>query len=247
MKHQLSGELLKFRTTRSPYVAAAAAGAFAALIPTLASADPQRFGVAPLTTASLTDLLRAPGHVVAAAALLVGILAAAGEHTHRTILTSRLAEPDPTRILAAKVLAAAIVGAVIAAVAELIALAVGVVGLRLNDIAVTPFEPANVGAALTVVLAAAVACVVGTGLGALVRSTAAALGIAMVWVFAIENMIPVLAGRADSVTWLPGQALDAVLAPQSGTLSTGAGWILMLAYGAALLALTATADRRRDV
>ena len=165
MKHQLSGELLKFRTTRSPFVAAAAAGAFAALIPTLASADPQRFGVAPLTAASLTDLLRAPGHVVAAAALLVGILAAAGEHTHRTILTSRLAEPDPTRILAAKVLAAAIVGAVIAAVAELIALAVSVVGLRLNDIAVTPFEPANVGAALTVVLAAAVACVVGTGLG----------------------------------------------------------------------------------
>ena len=145
-----------------------------------------------LTTASLTDLLRAPGHVMAAAALLIGILAAAGEHTHRTILTSRLAEPDPTRILAAKVLAAAIVGTVIAAVAELIALAVSVVGLRLDDIAaVTPFEPANVGAALTVVLAAAVACVVGTGLGALVRSTAAALGIAMVWVFAIENMIPV--------------------------------------------------------
>ena len=174
MKHLLSGELLKLRTTRSPFVAAAVAGAFAALVAVLATAEPQRFGVAPLTAASLTDLLRAPGHVVAAAALVVGILAGAGEHSHRTVVTSRLAEPDPTRGLAAKVVASAIVGAVIGAIAEGIALGVGVAGLRLNDVALTPFEPANAGAVATVVLAAAVSAALGTGLGSLVRSTAAA-------------------------------------------------------------------------
>lgn len=247
MRHLLSGELLKLRTTKGPFVAGAIAAAFAGLIPTLAAADPQRFGVAPLTAASLTDLLRAPGHVVAGAALLVGILAAAGEHTHRTIVSTRLVEPDTTRILTAKVLASVIVGAIIGMVAELVALTVGAVGLGLNGVALTPLAPENLAALFTVVLAGALACVIGTGLGALVRNTAAGVGIAMIWLFAVENVIPLVAGRTHSAAWLPGQAMDAVLVPGAVSLSAGAGWVLLLGYGTALLALTAMVDRRRDL
>ena len=141
MNAQISAELLKVRTTRALYVAAGAVIAFAALIPVLACTDPVKFGVAPLTAASLADIMRAPAQVTAGAALLVGILASTAEYSHRSILTTRLVQPHPARVLGAKAIAMAAVGAALGAAAEGVAAGIGAIGLTANGVELEPRRP----------------------------------------------------------------------------------------------------------
>lgn len=246
-RRPISAELLKLRTTRAPYVAAVVAGAFAALVPAMATTDPERFGVAPLTTDSLALMLRAPGNVAAGAALIVAILAAAGEHAHGSALTSRLVQPDPRRILAAKVPAAAVMGAAFGVLVEFVALVVGGVGLRLNEVALGPGAADAVAAIGSVLLATTLAAVLGTALGALLRNTAAGVGVALVWVLAIERVLPIVAGDPRVGDWLPGRALDLIVAPrEAATITPGVAAGLLVAYAVGLLAVTLAADSHRD-
>jgi hypothetical protein len=103
---------------------------------------------------------------------------------------------------------------------------------------------ATVASVLTVPLLAALYGVLGAGLGLLLRNIAAALGLALIWAFAAEGILPVLIHAPGVVRWLPEAAADAVLhgasatattLPAGAALAVLAGYAVVLATGGALL------------
>jgi ABC-2 type transport system permease protein len=246
MNAQISAELLKVRTTRALYVATGIVIAFAALIPALACTDPVKYGVAPLTAASLADLMRAPAQATGGAALLLGILASAPEYHHRTIVTTRLVQPNPARVLTAKILAMAAVGAALGAAVEAVAAGVGAIGLAANGITLEPLGHGIPGVTATVILLVTGYAVLGTAIGTLLRNTTAAVGATLIWVFAIENILPIITGNPNLADWMPGNAAQQILTTHTTGPTPAAAIAILIGVTALLIALATTADTRRD-
>ena len=126
MNHLIRSELRKQRSVRFPAIALAAAVAAGALTAIAIITTAGHDGNPPLHRGSLTELAHAPYAIVAGAALLAGILGVAGEFRHQTITATLLAAPRRRRLLTAKVVVHAGLGAVLAVVAAAVNLAVAV-------------------------------------------------------------------------------------------------------------------------
>jgi hypothetical protein len=106
------------------------------------------------------------------------------------------------------------------------------------------------GAVITVPLLAALYGMLGASLGLLLRNTAAALGLALMWAFVVEGILPVLTHEPGMVRWLPEASANAVLHGASSTvttLSAGAALAVLTGYAAALAAGGATVTTRREI
>jgi ABC-2 type transport system permease protein len=92
--------------------------------------------------------------------------------------------------------------------------------------------------------------VLGAGLGLLLRNTAAALGLALVWAFVVEGIVPVLIQAPGMVRWLPEAAANAVLHGASATATTlpaGAALAVLAGYAVALATGGAMVTTRREI
>ena len=106
------------------------------------------------------------------------------------------------------------------------------------------------GAVVAVPLLAALYGVLGAGLGLLLRNTAAALGLALIWAFVVEGILPVLIREPGVVRWLPETAANAVLHGASATTTTlaaGAALLVLTGYAAVLAAGGAIVTTRREI
>ena len=179
----------------------------------------------------------AMGLVTVLVLLSLGVLSTAGEWTHRTVQTTFLLVPRRGRVLAAKAVAAALLGAVVAAVST--AATVGV-------LAVAPVGDLSwdgVPLAFGVVVAAGAAfAVIGAGIGAAVANSPAALTgtyLALLGVMPVLRLSqPGLAERTDPV--------DAVLGLATGHGGTTqvlvlTGWVVVSTVAGAVV------TRRRAV
>jgi len=95
---------------------------------------------------------------------------------------------------------------------------------------------------VAVPLLAALYGVLGASLGLLLRNTAAAVGLALMWAFVIEGILPALIRALGIVRWLPEAAANAVLhgaspavLPVGVALTVLAGYAAVLATGGALV------------
>jgi hypothetical protein len=244
-------ELHKTRTTRALFVATGVVALFAVAIPAVASALAGTGDIPPLAPSSLTDILRSPSPVADKAVLILGLLGTAGEFRHRTIVTTHLAEPRRLRVLAAKLLAYAAVGAALGVVAVVAAGVTGVTVLHLHGVPVQLTRHGTPAVAAALPLALALYSMLGVAVGALTRNTAAAVGTALAWIFAVEGIIPVVTRTPAVAYWLPGNAFQAVLhAGGPGAhngFAPGAGVALLLGWAALLIAATILLDRRREI
>lgn len=249
MRSLIAAEYLKLRTTRSAPVTLAIVVLLSALMPLAYATAAGSGDLPPLTPGSLPDMLLTPARLVGGALLLLGVLAAAAEYGHRTIVTARLQEPGPTLLLAAKLLSLALLGLVVGVAAEGIALAASAVTLSQHHTAIH-VTTTEVGRILVLVpLAVALQAALGVAIGALLRNTAAAVGVTLVWALIIEGVLPVVLRRPQLSAWLPSGAIDELTATRnaSGTLGAGAAALLVLAYATVLVAVTVTLDRRREL
>ena len=92
--------------------------------------------------------------------------------------------------------------------------------------------------------------ILGAGLGLLLRHTAAALGLALMWAFVIEGIIPALTHQPGIIRWLPEAAASAVLhgaSPAATTLSAAAALAVLAGYAAALAGAGAALTLRREI
>ena len=223
--------LLKLRTTRTPWAAAGVIVAAAAAVLALNAALLGRPGQPALTPEVLVDLVRAPGRLTGAAALLFGLLLTTSEYRHGTALSSRLVQPRTTVRLLGAAVAAAVAGAVLAGIVTVLMLGGSAAILASADLAVEPFRHGTPAAVAALVVTAALHGIAGVGLGELLRNPAAAVGVVLGWIFVVEGIVPVVLRQPDFGRWLPGGAIQSALEPSVG------GVALLAVYAVAVLAL----------
>jgi ABC-2 type transport system permease protein len=235
MTKLIRAELLKLRTTRVFWVYVAAALAFVPVSVALAiTAGP---AIGPLGSSAGVRNVMSAASGGALLVLLVGISMMAGEVRHNTATTTFLISPERRRVLLAKLAAGGIVGGCIAALAALLAVAVGVPWLEAKDVDVSLFSRDVGSPLLGAFIATALAAVVGIGLGALLTNQTLAITLVIVWSVTAESL---LVGFLPEVgRWLPGGAVSALAGTataEGGLLPFWGAAAVLVGYAAALAA-----------
>ena len=148
--------------------------------------------------------------------------------------------------MSAKLIAAALTGAAAGVLAEALSAATSAAALSAHHVPLAWSQPGVLGAVTAVPLLAALFGMLSAGLGLLLRNTAAALGLALMWVFVIEGIIPALTHEPGIIRWLPEAAANAVLhgaSPAATTLSAGAALAVLAGYAAVLRRRGGSTDR----
>lgn len=259
----LRSELLKLRTVWSTWVLLAITAAVTAGLTTLVAFVPRRHETDVLFPtrggAPWYDLVFSVMAVSIDLALVLGVIMITGEHRHKTVTPTFLAEPRRGRVAAAKLVLACAGGLTVAVVAGVVGLLFGL-GTVAGDMApagrmLTEFRHVWPGVAAAAVLFGAY----GVGLGALLKNQAVAIVVGLGVTAIVE---PIVVAAAPSVgRWFPSsaaQALESVTANPAVRGGFGGGglahlitwWegaLVLLAYGVVLAAAGSFTTLRADV
>jgi ABC-2 type transport system permease protein len=178
--------------------------------------------------------------------LILGIVSSAGEYTHGTINQTLLAAPVRERVVAAKVVAAALGGAVLGLVSYAFAWGFAVLLLSVRSVPLHLGSGSAVRLLLGTIAAAAITGALGIGFGMLLRRQTAAIVIALVWLLVGEPLLAI--ARADR--YGPGHAVASVVeAGRQGSelLAFAPGLGLALAYVSLAGVLGAISLKRADI
>ena len=245
MSALLGSELLKLRTTRAPY------GLLVAIVAVSALAVTGAVGADVLDrddrALELADAAEVSGLLV----VLLGILLVTNEYRHGTITPTILVTPAHERVVAAKLVTAALAGALAGLVVTAVALAISLPWLSSRG------EPLALDADLATAFARLVGAfalsgVLGAAIGSVIRSQIGAVALTFVWFLIVEGIAvaidAVLFDGDDTVTpYLPGSAMDALVSTgDGGLLDPAAAVPLALLYAAGLAALGIFLTLRRD-
>jgi len=249
MRSLVSAELLKLRSTRTAWIPLAAALIIGVIAVIATTATAGQGGNPPLSPAALPDLLRASGgQIVDGAVLLAWIVLSAGEFRHRTSVTTFLGQPRRLRAVSAKLAAAALTGLAVGLLAEALSAATSAAALSAHHVPLAWDQPGALGAVVAVPLLAALFGALGAGLGLLLRNTAAAVGLALMWAFVVEGIVPALIHQPGISRWLPEAAANAVLHGASpAALSAGVALLVLAGYAAVVAGAGAALTARREI
>lgn len=191
--------------------------------------------------------------------MLLGILMVTNEYHHKTVTPTFLVSPRRINVIASKVAAALVVGAVYALVATVLAVLAGVIWLGVEGYPTYLGEPAVLGALLLNVLAYAIWAVLGVGIGTLIRHQVGAVVVAIVLKVVVEGtaagVLMVIAHWLET-PWiaslryaLPGVASDVMTKAQSepGAPEWYVGALVLIAWGLLAAAIGSVLTKRRDI
>lgn len=249
MTNLLRAELRKLTTVRSALAVAGGVLVVAVLgiLPawTAPAAEKATFQAHDLVAA-----VRGPAFLVGAAALVLGVLATAGEARHGTMASTLLVAPRRRRLAAAKVASVASVAAVMAVGSVAITGLLGTLVLESAGVATASVRGDVALTALAVVGIAVVYAAAGVGLGLAVRDQTAAIAGALVWVTVVENVLPIVLRAPTLSRWMPGGAARSVLtavAPEPDLLAPAVGAALLVAVVGGLVSVGITVFGVRDI
>ncbi|MCO1659343.1 hypothetical protein [Pseudonocardia humida] len=240
----IAAERIKLTSTRAPWWSAAAAllttaGTGLLFAATVAATEP--------VTVGATQAARVVGMTVL---MVVAVLAVTTEYATGTIGTTFLAVPDRGAALRAKaVVVAALVG-LVGLAGALGSWAASALLLPGPDLALDGLDEWRQVAGVGLVDAGA--AVVAVAVGVLVRRTAGAVALVLVWPLAAESLVGLVPAVGPAVgPFLPFQAADRFLAgaPAGGGL-LGSPWLAgawFALFAAALFAVAVGVARRRDL
>jgi ABC-2 type transport system permease protein len=247
MRAELRAELLKQRSTRT------SAGLFAAMLGLVLLAvllHGLGLPAGDLGSTSLQLMVFGRGEFLGVLfAALLGAMSITTEIRHGTIGPTFLVTPRRGRVIAAKVAASILLGAVFGLAASALAAVVGdaTLGARGIDVHLDGGDYALLiagGAAASALWAA-----IGVGLGALVRNQVPTLVAICAWLLFVEGLlVGDVAAIGDAGRFAPGAAAAAISGQDPGTLLAPAVGLALLALYAAAAALAGwLATSRRDV
>ncbi len=252
----IRSELLKIRTTAVPWVLAAIAiviEGLLLLVIFLSRNNPDDSGyTVPHTTQQLRNLLGSgfEGYLLA---LLLGVLMVTTEFRHKTVTTSYLTTPRRVEFVGAKIISAAILGALLAVLMLVVALLGGGLTLSARGGSFSGLVhqiPAVVpGFVLVFVLFA----ILGVGVGSIITNQVAAIIIVLGWFIILEGILTALVNAAYK--WVPTGAAQAASNLTRGNhngnqftlFSWWQGALLMLAYGLVFAAIGSFLLTKRDI
>lgn len=189
--------------------------------------------------------------------LVIGALSMTGEFRHETITPTLLAEPRRGVVLGAKL-----------AVASVLGVAYGVIGTAAAVLGGLPFLLSGDGAYLDdravltdlvfSVVAMAIWCVIGVGLGTLLPNQIASVVVILAFTQFVEPVLRIglvaIDPLAGAQKFLPGAAAEALAGSSLysttgmlGLLERGPGALVLLAYAAAFALLGRYVTLRRDI
>ena len=189
----------------------------------------------PLVTAAGQRLLFSTA--AAGAQTLVAVLAAIGitsEYRHRTATTTFVTTPRRSRVVIAKLITYALVGAAYGIACIGVVTAIGWLWLSARGI-----DPTLTGNGIPATLAGVVAAVtgfavLGVGLGALLRDQVAAVVGLLVYLFVAEPIVTRIHALQDWAVYLPGAAAGAVTqvtVTDQAFLQPWQGGLVLAGYG----------------
>jgi ABC-2 type transport system permease protein len=187
-------------------------------------------GVPPLLLGSLAYALS----LTSIFAALYGVVTATAEFRHRTVTTTYLTAQGRGRVLAAKSVSAAAIGALYAAAAV-------VVGVPAGLVAHSSLPGVGALAAVTAVgiVVAALWAALGTALGTVITNQATALVVTLVWMLVGELLVSALLAGSDSDVLARLAAYLPVNAGDVAVYDVAARMLLGPADGAQLVELLA--------
>ena len=186
-------ELLKLRTVRVTYglilTVAALTGLFAVIESSVAGKTSGTYAVASLTTAvgQVTVTTLTSWSMILAAVL--GLIVAGGEFRNASAMLTYLATPDRKRVLLAKLLAAAFVGAVLGLVAAAVSTGLGLAFIAGRGDSIVLGTATILGHAGGAMVGAALMAMIGVGLGSLFRSQLVGIIAIFIWALVVESLI----------------------------------------------------------
>jgi ABC-2 type transport system permease protein len=239
-------ELLKLRTTRVPWVLVIATTAVTVALAVQPIARAGRGGTPSLGTAGAAlGILDAMGQG-ALGALLMGVLVVTADFRHRTVAAFLLQAPSRSRLLAAKVLTALLLGLGLGLLALLVVVALGTLsGAWAGGLVNEPTALRALGLLLTYPLYA----LLGAAVGVLLRGNQPlAVLIPLAWVWGVEPLA--LSGLPpSSFGWSVGGVTAAL--QNAGNLPfllpVWAGGAALLGYALLLLGAGAFQLHRSDI
>jgi ABC-2 type transport system permease protein len=184
--------------------------------------------------------------VSALISLILGIVSSAGEFTHGTIGQTFIVAPVRERVVAAKLAASAVAGAVLGAGACAFAWGFAAILLKARSVPVHLGSGSSLRLVLGTILAAAFTGAFGIGFGSLLRRQTAAIVIALVWLLVGEPLLAV----AHVDRYGPGHVVASLVEggnQSSELLSFGAGISVALLYLVVAGGLGAAVLRRTDI
>ncbi|MHB1503699.1 MAG: ABC transporter permease [Acidimicrobiales bacterium] len=241
MTRLVRAELLKLRTTKVTLVllavGAVMAGLLAALVVVRSSTAAQQVGLPLVGSVAWRRLVLGLSGVTEYFALVAGILCVAGEYRHGTITSTFLVEPRRGRVIAAKLGASGLAGAVFAIAAMVLVISVAAGVSAAERAATGNVVPALPAVAPGLILATALYGVYGAGLGALLRNQVLAVVIALSFSLIGESIVTDLLPQVGK--WLPDAAAASFSSSSQAEQIQGsahmlvwwAGGLVLLAYG----------------
>jgi ABC-2 type transport system permease protein len=227
-------ELLKLRTVRAPMALIATGVAVTVFLAVQSVAGSGADGAPSIgTAAARLAVLSAAAHAQLVA-LVVGILTVTAERRHGTLTATLLQTPRRVRLMAAKGIAAGLVGL---AMGLLSLVCVVLVGLGSGALQAPLINVDVVLVAVGQLVGCSLYGLLGVGIGALLwRSPPVAVLLPVAWLLLLESYLGAFApviGR-----WLPGQLTSALAnsGELPGLVGVWAGGVGLLGYGLVLLA-----------
>lgn len=239
----IRAELVKLSTTRLFLWLGLLIVALSGFVTTITILSTDELSLATLDQQRSIAQFAAVGAIIA---LIVGIVQASGEYAHGTIAHTFLVTPVRLRVVAAKLIAGAIVGVLVAGFAELVTWTIAAAWISGRSVPFWLDSRAILDTYLGILGAGALAAVLGVGLGAVLRRQTAAIVIALVWLLVGEPVLSI----AGIQEYAPGHAIAAVAVAgerSSELLGLWPGLLVALVYGTAFAAAGAVAMERSDV
>ena len=181
---------------------------------------------------------------------VLGALLITSEYSSRSIVPSLAAIPQRGALLTGKGVLLTVLTAPFAVLASTGAALAGLPLLRDRGVDLATTDAAVVRAVLGTALVLTLTALLGLAVGALLRSTAAAVIVLTVALFLVPVLLDLLPEgvRTGVGAWTPSRAGAAVLAlgQPEGHLPPAAGLLITAAWTAAALAVAAVVLRRRD-
>jgi ABC-2 type transport system permease protein len=256
-------ELMKLRTVRVTYglilTVALLTGLFAVIESSEAGKTSGTYAVASLTTAAGQTTVTTLTSWSLILAAVLGLIVASGEFRHASATLTYLATPDRKRVLLAKLLAAAFVGAIFGVVAAAVSTGLGIAFIAAHGDHIVLGAAAILGHVAGSVVGAALMAMIGVGLGSLIRSQLVGIIAIFIWALVAESLIgglftsirPYLPYTAS--TTLAGIKLGgAAFGPAhnvkgAAALPFAATAMLLIGVAALLSVLAARTTMRRDI
>ena len=248
MSRLIRAELLKQRTTRTSLVLLTSMFGLILLLIVM-----HVFSLSTEHLSSADGQLKVAGWGTSIGALfaaLVGAMSITAEIRHGTIRPTLLATPNRNRVIAAKLLAAALLGFGVGLLAEALTAALEAAGLAIRGIHIQLTAGDYLQLLTGGAAAAAFFAAIGLGVGALVRQQVGAVAGLTIWLILIETT---LIGNVPSAgRFAPGAAAGAIagaIQTQSASklVAPAVGVLLLVMYAVITATAGAVLTNHRDV